>query len=121
MMEKVTKKRLKEIKKHLDFIQFDYDRQGYISTNTADELIEYSKYLIEKVEQLQQENERLNTLLDQSRAGKLTVSRRLEFAEEEIDRLKADIEEALELLKRGGTGTRSQVQRLLEQALEGSS
>jgi hypothetical protein len=59
MMEKVTKKRLKEIKKHLDFIQFDYDRQGYISTNTADELIEYSKYLIEKVEQLQQENERL--------------------------------------------------------------
>lgn len=49
-MKKLTKKRLKEIKEHLDFIQFEYDRQGYISTNTADELIEYSKYLIEKVE-----------------------------------------------------------------------
>ena len=62
-MKKLTKKRLKEIKEHLDFIQFEYDRQGYISTNTADELIEYCKYFIERVEQLQQENERLKKFL----------------------------------------------------------
>jgi uncharacterized protein YicC (UPF0701 family) len=97
-------------------------KEIYGNVNTITYPIYMVDWLIEqaeKVEKLQQENERLNTLLDQSRAGKLTVSRRLEFAEEEIDRLKADIEEALELLKRGGPGTRSQVQRLLEQALEG--
>lgn len=43
-------KRLQEIKEHLDFIQFEYDREGYISTNTADELIDYAKYLIEQAE-----------------------------------------------------------------------
>jgi intein-encoded DNA endonuclease-like protein len=63
MMKKLTKKRLKAIKEHLDFIQFQYDREGYISTNTADELIDYAKYLIERVEQLQQENEQLNNLV----------------------------------------------------------
>lgn len=42
-----------------------------------------------------------------------------EQQQQEIERLKADIEEALELLKRGGPGTRSQIQQLLEKALEG--
>ena len=58
-MKKLTRKRLKAIKGYLDFIQFEYDRQGYISTNTADELIKYCKYFIEQAEQLQQEIERL--------------------------------------------------------------
>jgi hypothetical protein len=43
----------------------------------------------------------------------------VELKHKEIERLKADIEEALELLKRGGPGTRSQIQQLLEKALEG--
>jgi uncharacterized protein YicC (UPF0701 family) len=109
--------RLQEIKNKLEKARGKRGMQDAIYAEYGDWLLSQA----EKVEQLQQENERLNTLLDQSRAGKLAVSRRLEFAGEEIDRLKADIEEALELLKRGGPGTRSQVQRLLEQALEGES
>jgi hypothetical protein len=106
------KERLQEIKRKA--MAFSQELREIDLEEHIDWLIEQA----EKVEQLQQENERLNTLLDQSRAGKLAVSRRLEFAEEEIDRLKADIEEALELLKRGGPGTRSQIQQLLEKALE---
>lgn len=37
---------------------------------------------------------------------------------EKVEQLKNTIKETLETLKRGGPGTRSQVQRLLEQALE---
>jgi uncharacterized protein YicC (UPF0701 family) len=110
-------KRLQEIKKDLYHVLNTTKGIDHVlhRLDDVDWLIEQA----EKVEQLQQEIERLNTLLDQSRAGRLTISHRLQFAEEEVDRLKADIEEALELLKRGGPGTRSQVQSLLENALEG--
>lgn len=42
--------RLQEIKENLESIQLMYDLQGYVPTNTADELIRYCQELIEKVE-----------------------------------------------------------------------
>jgi hypothetical protein len=42
-----------------------------------------------------------------------------EQAQAKAEHLENTIKETLELLKRGGPGTRSQVQRLLEEALEG--
>lgn len=43
-----------------------------------------------------------------------------ERAQAKAERLENAIKETLETLKRGGPGTRSQVQQLLEKALEGA-
>lgn len=42
-----------------------------------------------------------------------------QYMQEKIERYEKAIKETLEILKRGGPGTRSQVQALLEKALEG--
>jgi methylphosphotriester-DNA--protein-cysteine methyltransferase len=41
----------KEIKDDLEGIQLDYDVQGYLSTNQADEVMNHCKTLINKAEQ----------------------------------------------------------------------
>lgn len=46
-------KRLQVIKENLESIQLEYDTQGYVSTNDADELIKYSNELIQTIEQYQ--------------------------------------------------------------------
>ncbi|MBT2696369.1 hypothetical protein J7E79_02820 [Bacillus sp. ISL-40] len=42
---------LQEIKENLEAIQMQYDTQGYVSTNDADDLVRYCKVLIKMVEQ----------------------------------------------------------------------
>lgn len=49
----------------------------------------------------------------------LVLLEQLQEAQAKAERLENAIKETLETLKRGGPGTRSQVQALLEKALEG--
>jgi cell division septum initiation protein DivIVA len=42
-----------------------------------------------------------------------------QYMQEKIERYEKAIKETLEIIKRGGTGTHSQIQQLLEKALEG--
>jgi hypothetical protein len=69
----------------------------------------------EKVEQLQQEIKRLETEVHwTSKAG----MRNEVMLEQKLQQAREFILETLELLRRGGPGTRSQVQALLEKVLE---
>jgi hypothetical protein len=43
-------RKLQEIKDNLKSIQMQYDTQGYVSTNAADEIIEYCEELIQTIE-----------------------------------------------------------------------
>jgi len=43
----------------------------------------------------------------------------IEQQQRQLQKVRENISETLEVLKRGGPGTRSQVQRLLEETLEG--
>ncbi|EZP77580.1 hypothetical protein H839_08104 [Parageobacillus genomosp. 1] len=116
-----NKKLLKEIKEHLDFIQFEYDRQGYISTNTADELIEYSKYLIEKVEQLQQEIEQLNNLVKIKESHEQQANNMVHLLEQQLQQAQAKAERYEKALKEIAewSGIASREYRIAKKALEG--
>jgi molecular chaperone GrpE (heat shock protein) len=103
-MKKLTKKRLKAIKEHLDFIQFQYDREGYISTNTADELIDYAKYLIERVEQLQQENEQLNNLVKIKESHEQQANNMVYLLEQQLQQAQAKVKELQDKLERCEAG-----------------
>jgi hypothetical protein len=107
------KERLQEIKEYL-----------FRSTRIANEKeLEYEKWIISRVEKLLQENEKLKwhnqNLMNSGYGYTFELEKKLQQAQTKIDRYKNTIKETLELLKRGGPGTRSQVQRLLEEALEG--
>lgn len=49
----------KEIKDELEAIQLDYDMQGYLSTNQADDIINHCNWLIREVTKLKKENREL--------------------------------------------------------------
>lgn len=117
-------KRLQEIKEHLDFIQVEYDRQGYISTNTADELIDYAKYLIEQAEKKEYWKK-----LHRKRANELEsayvdiqlLENKLQQANEKIERYKEAIHDfKTSLIVRDGLVDTYYVLSKLEQELEGS-
>src|SRR5690606_14931198 len=95
----VNLSKLKKIKQDLQFIQQGYDLDGYISTNTADDLIRHSKHLIHKVnqqqreiEKLKEDNERLlnlKAILEEANHG---MAGRVEEQQEEIEQLKEALE-----------------------------
>jgi DNA topoisomerase IA len=71
-------------------------------------------YVKAKLEQQQQEIERLKV------ERQMFLDNSIEY-QKQLQQVQNTIKETLELLKRGGPGTRSQVQTLLEKALEGES
>jgi multidrug resistance efflux pump len=120
--------RLQEIKDSFEWGKENLEEGLF---NLTDEQIEWLIEQAEKVEQLQQENEQLNKALDGAEKYLINNGRKimeltdqLEQAQAKAERLESTITETLELLKRGGVGTRSKVQFKLEQVcneLEGDA
>lgn len=79
-------------------------KYGFVLDLTAEE----TDYLIEQLVNV----EKLTRIAIEADEG-------CEYWRDKYKQMQNTVKETLEILKRGGPGTRSQVQRLLEQALEG--
>ncbi|WJQ02888.1 hypothetical protein QT236_14515 [Geobacillus stearothermophilus] len=73
----------------------------------------------EIAERLRNENKKLTRIAIEADEGCEYWKDKYKQAQAKAERLENAIKETLETLKRGGPGTRSQVQQLLEKALEG--
>ncbi|MGG3987699.1 hypothetical protein [Bacillus smithii] len=91
----------------------------YSNLDVLDWLIEQA----EKVEHLEQEAEEEIDRLEKRYEFVLQIENELrqevQQIQQQLHQVRESIYDALDLLKRGGVGTRSQVQQLLEKALEG--
>jgi hypothetical protein len=84
--------KLGEIKVDLKCIQLGYDINGYISTNTADELINHCTFLFQTIKQ---QREEIRELKNKNRVKKyfaveaenLDLVKKLQAANKEVERL----------------------------------
>lgn len=96
--------KLGEIKVELKCIQSDYDVKGYISTNTADELINHCNLLFQTIKQ---QREEIRELKNKNRVKKyyavevenLDLVKKLNAANKEIERLLV-VQQAYEAYKK---------------------
>jgi L-rhamnose isomerase len=127
------KERLENIKKKVMDLRLlgDSEGNGEVNINAIYNDMSWIIEQAEKVEQLQQENERLKKFLnwEQEEAQGLDEEvtfqlEQLKQAQAKVKHLENTIKETLDLLKRGGPGTHSKVQFKLEQVcneLEGDT
>jgi DNA repair exonuclease SbcCD ATPase subunit len=105
--------KLNEIKENWNNVDWGIDKDD------IDWLIEQA----EKVEHLEQEAEEEIDRLEKRYEFVLQIENELrqevQQIQQQLHQVRESISDALDLLKRGGVGTRSQVQQLLEKALEG--
>lgn len=107
-------KRIQWFKKFYRLDRFTNPTEPYLPSSTDigyDDLL----WLVEQAEiaeRLRNENKKLTRIAIEADEG-------CEYWRDKYKQMQNTVKETLEILKRGGPGTRSQVQQLLEKALEG--